>query len=122
MSVGPCRRRMLLWAVAAGLLGALMVPAAARAFFPPVLHYPYPVPIQTPPVVLPPVVVPPVVVPPPPPVVGPQGNPDPEPPPIITPPVATTPEPATLVAGLVGLVALGGWSLRRRRRALASTA
>ena len=104
----------------AGALGALLTPITASAFFPPLNHYPYPNPIQSPPVVMPPVVAPPPVVPPAgqdpiPPIVTPRGDPEEPGTPPVTPPVAATPEPATIVTGLVGLGLLGGWSLRRRR-------
>jgi hypothetical protein len=40
------------------------------------------------------------------------GDPDP-----VKPPMAATPEPATVISGLIGLAALGGYRLRRRQSA-----
>ncbi|HET6572085.1 MAG TPA: PEP-CTERM sorting domain-containing protein [Fimbriiglobus sp.] len=68
-----------------------------------------PVPPLTPPPVVPPVPPPPFVPPPPPPV----DIPDPPVPP--TPP-QTVPEPATIVSGLIGLTALGGYTWTRRKK------
>jgi hypothetical protein len=43
-----------------------------------------------------------------------KGDPDP-----VKPPVAATPEPATIVSGLIGLAALGGYRLRKQKAVVA---
>jgi hypothetical protein len=92
----------------------------AYAFFPPISPPPPTVvvvpPVSPPPViVVPPVSPPPFSPPPPPPVVVPPVSP----PPVVVPPVSpttnTTPEPATLVTGLLGLAAVAGYRLVRRK-------
>jgi hypothetical protein len=87
----------------------------ANAFFPPVVPPP-PVVVTVPPVSPPPVIVVPPVSPPP-------FSPPPSPPTIVVPPVSpplsppttSTPEPATLITGLMGLAAVAGYRLVRRK-------
>jgi hypothetical protein len=94
---------------------------AANAFFPPVTPPPPHVvvvpPVSPPPIiVVPPVSPPPFSPPPPPHVVVPPVSP----PPIVVPPVSppntnNTPEPATLLTGMLGLAAVAGYRLVRRK-------
>jgi MYXO-CTERM domain-containing protein len=97
----------------------------ASAFFPPLWGTSPPLVVAAPPVTPPPLIVappvaPPAFVPPPPPpsIVSP---PTVAPPVYVSPPPpshcdcsCTTPEPTTLVGGLLGLVAVAGYRLKRR--------
>ncbi len=90
--------------------------STANAFFPPVTPPPPKVvvvpPVSPPPIiVVPPVSPPPFSPPPPPHVVPPPVVPPVSPP----PPTHTTPEPATLITGLMGLAAVAGYRLVRRK-------
>lgn len=127
------------WATTTGL-GAIaftVTSGGASAFFPPIVPTPDPVtitvpppvaPILVPPVVRPPILVEPVV--PLPPVVVPPVPPPPFVPPVSPPNVPqsvpptcvcvpnvpqTVPEPTTIVSGLIGLAAVAGNAVRRRR-------
>lgn len=122
---------------AAGAIIFCCAEQSAYGFFPPIIPADPPVtivppvvaPPVTPPVVVPPVpppVVPPVVVPPVVPPVDPPLPPTdiidpPVTPPVCPPPVTPqeTPEPATLVSAAIGLAALAGTSIRKRRAAQA---
>ena len=91
----------------------------ATAFFPPISPPPPVVvvvpPVSPPPVIVTPPVSPPPFSPPPPPhiVVPPVVPPVVVPP--VSPPTSTTPEPATLLTGLIGLAAVAGYRLVRRK-------
>ncbi|HEY8505354.1 MAG TPA: hypothetical protein VIL46_12285 [Gemmataceae bacterium] len=115
------RRGWKKWA-AAGMLAWGGLPAETQAFFPPIFNTPPPSdPTFGPPVPPPPPVVvpPPTSTVPPPPFVPPPPPPAVPPPPVVVPPVpppAQTPEPATVVSGILGLLAVTGYQVSRRRK------
>lgn len=103
------------WA-AGGLIAWLSMPAVSQAFFPPIFNPPPNEPQFGPPPPTDPPVNPPEMPPVDPPV-NPPVVPTPISPPVVPSvgPPTTVPEPATLISGLVGLLALGGYGMSRRR-------